>query len=60
MKSSKEILKKAEVIKDWIIELRRQLHRYPELAYQEFRTSELICKTLEKLEIPYQAGVADA
>ncbi len=53
------ILEKAENIKDWIIDLRRQLHRHPELAFEEFKSSELVRKTLDELDIPYQAGIAE-
>lgn len=33
-------------------ELRRHLHRYPELSYNEFQTTEYIINKLEELEIP--------
>lgn len=41
-----------------IREIRRALHRYPELSYQEKKTSALIAKELERLGIPYTAGLA--
>ena len=39
-------------ISDWIISIRRELHEHPELMYEEFKTSELIRRELDKLEIP--------
>ena len=41
------------------IELRRQLHMRPELGEQEHETMALVCRCLDGLGIPYQAGVAD-
>ncbi|MCI6151682.1 M20 metallopeptidase family protein [Fusobacterium perfoetens] len=39
--------------KDYIISLRREFHKYPELSWQEFETSKKIKKELEKLNIPF-------
>ncbi|HFC01031.1 MAG TPA: amidohydrolase [Phaeodactylibacter sp.] len=41
-----------------LIQFRRQLHQYPELGYQEFKTSKLICKKLDELGVSYQSGLA--
>ena len=41
-----------------LIALRRSLHRIPETAYQEVRTSDLICEHLEALGIPFLRGMA--
>ena len=44
---------------DWIISIRRELHEHPELMYEEFKTSELIRRELDKLEISYKHPIAE-
>lgn len=39
--------------KDWIISLRRKLHRIPENGFQEFKTQRVIMDTLDEIGIPY-------
>lgn len=39
--------------KDWMIELRRKLHRIPEDGFKEFKTQRMIMDTLEQIGIPY-------
>ncbi len=41
-----------------IVALRRDLHRHPELAWNETRTAAKVCETLDALGIPYRSGVA--
>lgn len=41
-----------------LVEIRRDLHRHPELSNEERRTSDLICARLESWEIPYERGLA--
>jgi len=41
-----------------IVALRRDLHRHPELAWNETRTATKVCETLDALGIPYRSGVA--
>jgi len=41
-----------------IIEIRRELHQYPELSFKEFETSKRIEKVLKKYKIPYKSGYA--
>jgi IAA-amino acid hydrolase len=45
-------------IHDWITQLRRQLHRFPELMYEEVKTSALVRQTLDELDIPYRHPLA--
>jgi IAA-amino acid hydrolase len=53
------LLDEANSVRDWVVEIRRELHQYPELGYQEFRTSELVRRELEELGIPYRHPVAE-
>ena len=53
------ILQEAKDIAEWIVALRRQIHRHPELMYQEFQTSQLVRDTLDELRIPYIHPVAE-
>ncbi len=41
-------------IENEVITLRRKIHETPELGFEEFETSALICETLEKWGIPYK------
>jgi amidohydrolase len=43
---------------DHLIAIRRKLHKFPELGYQEFKTSALVCAELEALKIPYKKNIA--
>ena len=45
-------------MKDFLIDLRRDLHAHPELGFQEFRTSEKISSILDSLKIKYRNKVA--
>lgn len=39
--------------KEWIINLRRKLHRIPEDGFQEFKTQQIITDVLDEIGIPY-------
>ena len=52
------VLNDARSIQDWIVKLRRQIHRNPELMYEEVETSRLVQQTLTELGIPFQADIA--
>lgn len=40
-----------------ILKLREEIHQNPELAYEEFQTSETIKGALEKYKIPYKGNI---
>jgi len=42
-----------KAILPWMISVRRDLHRIPELAYKEFKTSKYIQTVLNKLKLPF-------
>jgi len=42
---------KVLAIKDYIISTRRDIHKHPELSFQEFRTSKLVAKQLKSFGI---------
>ena len=56
--NSQQIYDQAKEIQDWIVGLRRRLHRFPELQYEEVQTSQLVRDTLDELRIPYQSPLA--
>lgn len=43
---------------DRLVEIRRDLHRHPELSWHETRTAERIAAVLDDLGVAYRAGVA--
>ncbi len=48
--------KRAEAIFPWMVAIRRELHRHPELAFEEEATARRIIAQLERLGLPYQYG----
>jgi IAA-amino acid hydrolase len=53
-----EAKKEAKKISDWIIDIRRELHKHPELMYEEVKTSALVRRELDNLGIEYQSPIA--
>lgn len=57
-RSAAALLDEAGAILPWMIEIRRDLHRNPELGLAEHRTSARVCEVLDQLGIEYRAGLA--
>ena len=47
----------AERLSDYLVETRRDFHRYPELGFQETRTAGIVAQTLSDLGLEVQRGV---
>lgn len=57
MQDIKSIIKqKASSYKQEVIAIRRHLHQYPELSFQEFETSKYVCEKLDEYGIEYKSG----
>lgn len=52
------MLDRAMALKAKLIEIRRHLHQYPELGFQEVKTSQYVSDHLHALGIEHQRGVA--
>lgn len=48
----------ARAERDWIVAVRREIHRHPEVMYEEVRTSAVVRRELDALGIPYRHPVA--
>ena len=53
------VMEESQDIKDWIIDIRRELHRFPELMYEEHRTNALVREKLDELGIGYEFPIAE-
>ncbi|MEQ8677497.1 MAG: M20 family metallopeptidase [Aggregatilineales bacterium] len=47
----------AQSLSDELVERRRDLHRHPELAFEEFRTAKIVAETLTNLGLEVQTGI---
>ncbi len=52
------LLEHARKLAPLLVELRRDLHRHPELSYQEVRTSEIAAREVARAGFSVRAGVA--
>ncbi len=53
-----EIRTRLQKIAPRMKEIRREIHRHPELAFEEKKTADLIASTLTELDIPHETGIA--
>ena len=58
MHDTQKVVKLAHEMKEQLIKDRRTIHRHPELAYHEEKTSAYIQKRLDELGIEYRTGCA--
>ena len=47
-------LELARSVQSFVVEYRRDIHRHPELSFQEFRTTDRICEELDKMGVSYR------
>lgn len=52
-------LASAHALRDELVARRRDLHMYPELAYEEHRTAEIVADELTRLGLDVQTGLAE-
>ena len=57
MELNRRIAAIAERLTPQLVELRKQLHQHPELAFEEHETAKAVGSFLKKLGIPFRTGV---
>lgn len=53
------ILSRCNQIKDWLVNIRRDFHKHPELGMEEFRTRDKIISYLQEMNIEYKKDIAN-
>lgn len=59
MLSKDDLWKQAYALKPWLVNIRRDFHRHPELGMEEYRTRDQIVHYLQEMGIPYKNGIAN-
>lgn len=54
-----EIWNEAQALDAWLVEMRRDIHRHPELGMEEYQTREKVTTLLDEMGIPYETGYAN-
>ena len=57
MISVTQLHQEATAMRDWLVAMRRDLHRHPELAFQEERTAGIVARRLGELGYHVRTGV---
>jgi amidohydrolase len=52
------ILTRARALAPQLVEIRRRIHRHPELGFEEFETAKLVCRHLDRIGMRYRSRVA--
>ena len=55
----KILFEKIEALYPWLVEVRRDFHRHPELGMEEYRTRDQIVKYLKEMGVETKAGIAN-
>lgn len=58
MITNDDIVQKASAMYDWLVSIRRDFHRHPELGMEEYRTRDKIVEYLTALNIPFEKDIA--
>ncbi|SCY79936.1 M20 metallopeptidase family protein [Alkaliphilus peptidifermentans] len=59
MKTTHPLFLEAESINSWLVNVRRDFHREPELGMEEYQTQNKIIKYLKEMNIPYTIDIAN-
>ncbi|GAB1432202.1 M20 family metallopeptidase [Spirochaetota bacterium] len=54
MLPSFDLLKQANAMRSWLVEIRRSIHKNPEPGLEEYKTAALVEKLLSELDIEYE------
>ncbi len=52
------VKEKIAEMQDWLVEIRRTIHRHPELGFEEIETSQLVSDWLERFGLRVERGLA--
>jgi amidohydrolase len=53
-----KLKEKIDEMKDWLVDIRRTIHRHPELGFEEIETSKLVSEWLQKFGLDVRRGMA--